>query len=227
MFNPGIGLVKAKIYLVNENGKPEKDGELTCMFNPNEYTVKKTNIFKETTKQDSNSPHAEYFSAGGQTLSLNLIFDSYENRTDIRLKTDQLWKFMSPKTNKDKKSIHEGKKIDPPEVAFAWGSFWFVSFITSMTQKFTLFLHDGTPVRAEVDIDFVQYTDWEDYRPQNPTSGGGPISRLWQVVQGDRLDAIAAEVYNDANKWRRIAEHNHIQNPLNLHPGQQLQIPDI
>ena len=120
---------------------------------------------------------------------------------------------------------HKGDKVAPPQVAFEWGVFRFVSYITNMTQKFTLFKHDGTPVRAKVNVTFTQYTDVEDYKPQNPTSGGGPIERVWRVIAGDRLDTIAAEVYQDATKWRLIAEHNQIVNPLALRPGQQLSIP--
>jgi nucleoid-associated protein YgaU len=76
-----------------------------------------------------------------------------------------------------------------------------------------------------VDVTFTQYTDVDDYEKQNPTSGGGPIERIWRVVAGDRLDTIAAEVYQDSTKWRLIASQNHITNPLAIRPGQQLRIP--
>jgi nucleoid-associated protein YgaU len=115
--------------------------------------------------------------------------------------------------------------MPPPEVAFEWGVFRFVAVITEMTQKFTLFKLDGTPVRAKVDVTFTQHKDVNDYPGQNPTSGGGPIQRIRQVIAGDRLDTIAFEVYGDATRWRNIAEHNQINNPLDLHPGQQLAIP--
>jgi nucleoid-associated protein YgaU len=96
-----------------------------------------------------------------------------------------------------------------------------------MTQKFTLFKKDGTPVRAKVDITFTQYNDIEDYKnqAQNPTSGGGPVLRTWQVIRGDRLDNIAADVYGDATRWRQIAEYNGLDNPLALRPGQRIIIP--
>jgi nucleoid-associated protein YgaU len=100
-----------------------------------------------------------------------------------------------------------------------------VAFITNMTQRFTLFKPDGTPVRAKVDVTFTQYVDTEDYKNQNPTSGVGPIERIWRVISGDRLDTIAAVVYQDAAKWRLIADHNHIDNPLALKPGMLLTIP--
>ncbi len=126
---------------------------------------------------------------------------------------------------KTQESRRQNQKIEPPQVAFEWGVFRFVSYITNMTQKFTLFKNDGTPVRAQIDVTFTQYTDLDDYPRQNPTSGGGPIERVWRVVAGDRLDLIAAEVYQDAGKWRLIADQNQLDNPLTLKPGMQLRIP--
>jgi nucleoid-associated protein YgaU len=96
-----------------------------------------------------------------------------------------------------------------------------------MTQKFTLFKPDGTPVRANVQVTFTQHKDLNDYPNQNPTSGGGDIERVWRVIAGDRLDTIAYQVYGDATKWRMIAAYNEIINPLKLIPGQQLIIPEL
>ena len=115
--------------------------------------------------------------------------------------------------------------MPPPEVAFEWGVFRFVAYITNMTQKFTMFKPDGTPVRAQVDVSFTQYVDREDYPNQNPTSSGGLINQIRKVIAGDRLDTIAYEVYGDATKWRLIASYNHIKNPLAIRPGMQLVIP--
>jgi nucleoid-associated protein YgaU len=117
------------------------------------------------------------------------------------------------------------KKSVPHQVAFEWGSFRFIACITSLSQSYTLFTHEGVPVRAKVNVGFTQYADIEDYPPTNPTSGGGAVEQTWKVVAGDRLDSIAAEVYRDATQWRRIAERNKISNPLALRPGQVLRIP--
>jgi hypothetical protein len=160
--------------------------------------------------------------AGAQTLKLSLIFDKYETGEDVTQTTRKLWKFMETKTQEKSK---KAENLWPPHAAFEWGVFRFVSYITSMSQRFTLFKQDGTPVRAKVDVTFTQYKDVEDYKPQNPTSGGGPMERVWQVTAGDRLDTIASEVYRDATKWRLIAEHNGLRDPLALWPGQQLRIP--
>lgn len=215
-------LVPATIYEVDKNGKKTSGISVDCMFNPFEYTVSKTNTYQEQARNDADTPKGEFFKSGAQTLKLNLVFDTYEEDKDVSLETNKLWKLMMSKTQSDSS---QNEKIEPPQVAFKWGVFKFVSFITNMTQKFSLFKKDGTPVRANVDITFTQYKDVNDYERQNPTSGGGPIERVWRVIAGDRLDTIADRVFDDSSKWRLIAEYNNIADPLSIRPGQQLRIP--
>ncbi len=223
MANTRSNLVTAKIIEVDESGKNKGGGiTVSCMFNPFEYTVSKANSYEEKSKNNSDVPHVEFKKGGPQTLKLSLTFDTYEKQEDVSKLTNQLWKLMESKTRREG---NKDKKVPPPEVAFEWGVFRFVAVITDMTQKFTLFKPDGTPVRAKVDVTLTQHIDVNDYPGQNPTSGGGPVQRVRQVVAGDRLDTIAYEVYGDAAKWRAIAVSNHIFNPLVLRAGQQLTIP--
>lgn len=208
-------LQAAVIYAVKEG---DSSG-VSCMFNPYEYTISKSNTYKEEEK-NAESASKQFAKVGSRTLKLNLLFDTYEAGSDVTEITDKLWAFMKPKEQNSATG-----KLEPPQVAFKWGAFSFEAFITNMTQKFTLFKKDGTPVRATVDVTFEQFKDPEENGPQNPTSGGGPIQRVWQVRRGDRLDVIAAEVYGDATKWRLIADYNQITNPLALRPGRRLTIP--
>lgn len=222
MANTRGELVAARIFAVSETGSDLGTISIDCMFNPYEYSVSKSNTYEEKPGNGTDVPQVEFKKAGAQTLKLNLLFDTYAAGTDVSLTTNKLWKLMESKSNEEG---GDGEKIPPPWVAFEWGVFRFVSVVTSMTQKFTLFKKDGTPVRATADITFTQYKDFNDYPNQNPTSGGGPLERLRQVRAGDRIDNIAAEVYGDATKWRLIAQRNHIRNPFYLQPGMQLRIP--
>jgi hypothetical protein len=222
MANTRGDLVPAKIYEVDDSGEKKGGGvSIDCMFNPFEYTVSKTNTYAEKSRNRSSVPEVEFQKAGPQTLQLSLMFDTYEKDEDVSLITSKLWKLMESKTRQG----NNRNKVPPPEVAFEWGVFRFVAVITNMTQKFTLFKQDGTPVRAKIDVTFTQHKDLEDYRRQNPTSGGGPIRSVRTIIGGDRLDNIAYEVYGDATKWRLIAEFNKIDNPFVLQSGQQLTIP--
>jgi hypothetical protein len=226
-------LASARIVKVKDDKQSIEEGTaIPCMFNPYEYTLTKSNSFKEeSSASGKNAPMAEIAKAGAQTLQLSLIFDTYASGADVSLTcTDKLWELMrvSKSANSSGQSAGSQDKGQAPLVAFQWGVFFFVSYITNMTQKFTLFLPKGIPVRAKVDITFTQYTDLEDRRTesrQNPTSGGGPINRVHRVVAGDRLDLIAQSVYRDPTKWRQIARYNGIIDPLDIRPGQMLAIP--
>lgn len=215
-------LVPARIFDASEDGTELGTVSIDCMFNPFEYSVSKSNTFEEKPGNGTDVPQVEFKKAGAQTLKLQLFFDTYHTGNDVSLTTNKLWKLMEAKTNEQ---TTQDAKQSPPFVVFQWGVFRFVSVITNMTQKFTLFKMDGTPVRATADITFTQYTDLNDYPNQNPTSGGGPIERVRLVTAGDRIDTIAAEVYGDATKWRLIAEYNNIGDPLALKPGIYLGIP--
>lgn len=224
MPNTRGNLQAARIYEVTESGDEKSGGvSVDCMFNPFEYTVTKTNTYKEERSNRSDVPGFEFEKAGPQALKLTLVFDTFEAGEDVSQETNKLWKLMESKTRREG---NRNRKVPPPEVAFEWGVFRFVAVITTMMQKFTLFKPDGTPVRASVQVTFTQHKDLNDYPNQNPTSGGGDIERVWRVIAGDRLDTIAYQVYGDATKWRKIASYNSIINPLKLTPGQQLIIPE-
>jgi len=198
-----------------------------CMFNPYEYTISKANNFAELGPANpGNTPKAELFKPSAQTLKLDLFFDTYEetdeSKRDVSEITNKLWTFMKVEKQKGDDPLAKG---GVPQVAFHWGVFYFVSYITSMAQTFTLFTKDGIPVRAKVNVTFTQYSDKDDYIRQNPTSGSDAISRVWQVVAGDRLDLIAAQIYRNPAKWRLIADYNNIGDPQSIRPGQMLSIP--
>jgi nucleoid-associated protein YgaU len=217
-------LQAAEIYEVDDASEERKAGgvSVACMFNPYEYSVTKSNSYRENAQNRADVPDQEFTGAGAQELRLKLTFDTYESHQDVTQTTGRLWQLMEFRTREEG---GRDEKIPPPRVAFEWGVFRFVAVITTMTQKFTMFRHDGTPVRATVDVTFKQDRDPNEELPQNPTSGGGDVERVWRVVAGDRLDTIAYEVYGDATKWRLIAEHNHLVDPLRLQGGQQLSIP--
>jgi nucleoid-associated protein YgaU len=93
-----------------------------------------------------------------------------------------------------------------------------------MSQKFTLFANDGTPLRATLDVTFKQIKDEGQYPRQNPSSGGNPGDHVRTVREGETLAQIAYEEYGDSTVWRHLADTNRVDDPRRLHPGQVLMI---
>lgn len=214
--------------------KPEKavirnlqtNDEVECMFNPKEYTFSKQNSWKFTNQKGKNLPEPVFQSGQPTLLKMQLFFDTFETGDDVRKKyTSKIWDLTqvdeSTKTQKDKKGR-------PPHCRFQWGKNWaFEAVVTSVSQRFTLFKSDGTPVRATLDVTFKQIKDEDLYPRQNPTSGGGEGRKVHIVREGERIDWIATTEYGDASLWRLIAQHNQLDDPLMLEPGQTLGIPPL
>jgi hypothetical protein len=195
-----------------------------CMFNPHEYTLTKQNRWERGETKGKNVPRLKFSQGGSQTLKLQLFFDTYSEGTDVRTHTDPLWRMMMVNTDK---TNPRSNKSEPPPVSFQWGGLAFDAVITNMSQKFTLFLKDGTPARTTLDITLEQLSDDQDFPRQNPTSGAGEAPRTRLIKAGERLDLIAYEEYEDPTEWRRIAQANGLVHPLRLRPGQRLVIPPL
>ena len=230
MTNPTtVGLVKAMIIEGEESGDSIREKgsgiRIPCMFNPEDYTIAQTNSYQLVYENGADVPKMEFSGAGERSLKLNtLYFDTYELKIDVTLITRLLFNLMKPSVEYE----HENEtKKRPSPVIFRWGMFEFYAVITTCSQKFTMFLPNGLPVRAEVQVEFKQHLKTDMYlnQPQNPTSGGGPVERIWKVKAGDRLDLIAAQVYRDSTEWRLIADRNRIADPMAIRAGQNLRIP--
>lgn len=205
-----------------------------CLFNPKEYTVGKQNQWTLGTVKGFNVPQFEFGGGQAATLQMQLFFDTYSGAkgkgpdgsqaVDVRERyTEKIWNLMLVDPNKTDQKNKAGR---PPRVRFQWGRNWsFEAVIVSINQHFTLFLADGTPVRATLDVQFQQVQDDGNLPPQNPTSAGDGGERQWTVRAGDTLAGIAYSAYGDPNLWRRIADANGLFRVRRLQPGTVLGLP--
>jgi nucleoid-associated protein YgaU len=190
------------------------------MFNPNEFSISKSNLWFDQKTIGKNQPDTVFISGQPATMTVRLFFDTYDEKMDVRYHTDKIAKLMEVSVREE----GERNKLRPPKVIFGWGLIWtFTSVITQVNQRYTLFLPTGTPVRATVDVTLRQFES-ERFGNQNPTSGGGGGRRTHLVAAGETLDLIAFQELGDARLWRRLAEVNGITDPLNLVPGSVLAV---
>jgi nucleoid-associated protein YgaU len=98
--------------------------------------------------------------------------------------------------------------------------------LQSLKQLFVLFLGDGTPVRATLTCQFVEFTlPVEELQANEPHSPDH--AKAYVVKEGDTVSGIAGIFYRDPRLWRPIAERNAIDNPRVLTAGAVLTIPKI
>ena len=215
---------------VNQAGSSLKGQFVKFMFNPTEYSISKSNKWENKANKSGNVPKWEFGGGDPRQMTIELFFDSYMPRPgvsadDVRSKTNMLFKFMMIDTAlKGAKS----KMGQPPACRLVWGKdskYHFDCYIMSCAVRYTMFNQDGVPIRATATLTLKETADPDDLGGTNPTSRGEPGRKIYVVNEGDRLDWIAYREYNDASEWRRIAEANHITNPLALQPGMTLVIP--
>jgi hypothetical protein len=211
-----MGIERAKIYELDpKGGKLPNDNGIDVCFNPKEYTYDKS-LSWDSSKALSDAPMPEFKSPSAMTLAVTLQFDTYEERVSVRAKyvkrLEQLT-YMKKKA-KDDKDI---KNQMPPMVLWVWGKQIFKGVITKLSQKYTMFLSDGTPVRCEVALSIQQVEEdikgWEKITVGQARKSG---TRNVPVNDGDRLDSIAADKLGDASRWGEIAALNGIEDPVNI-----------
>jgi LysM repeat protein len=198
--------------------------QFSVLFNPSEYTVEDASHWADQDKMGK-KPELHYTGGDRKKLTMELFFDTYEARIDVRQHTAKIAGLL----------VFNNEKHRPPKVELSWGpmppggphaEFPFVGVLETLKQQFVLFLSDGTPVRAKLSVAFLEFTlPEEELQKDEPHSPD--LTKLYVVKVRDTLSAIAALYYQDPTKWREIATANGIDAPRRLKAGQVLRIPKI
>jgi hypothetical protein len=135
-------LVKAT--LISDDGAPP----IEFMFNPTELLfegVVETSESPGARTQDKGQPKVSFSHVKAYKVSINkILFDTYEDGEDV----------VKQYIDKFKKAVEFVKgKERPPIYQFMWGKQVYLRrcFIEKLSYKLTMFLPDGTPVRAVID----------------------------------------------------------------------------
>jgi LysM repeat protein len=209
-----------KLMIENEDTKEK----FSVLFNPTEYSIEDASRWSDQDKMGQ-KPELHYTGGERKKLTMELFFDTYESRTDVREHTAKIAGLL----------VFNREKHRPPKVILSWGKgapggphadFPFTGVLESLKQQFVLFLGDGTPVRAKLSVVFLEFTLPEEELKQNEPNSPDR-TKLYMVKAGDTVSGIAALFYEDPRQWRPIAEENNIDNPRKLEPGQVLTIPQI
>jgi hypothetical protein len=135
---------------------------ITFMYNPVELRVSRSmRLNPSAASTEDGHPKVSFSHPDPYSLSIsNILFDTYETGANVRdsyiSKFEQAVEYVGTDTKR------------PPAYIFTWGSHqYFRCFVKSLTYRLTLFLSDGTPVRAIVDLTLEQIDE------VTSTDGGG------------------------------------------------------
>ena len=208
------GQEKATITRLDEGLEDVDETQITVSFNPGQLTVDKSVTYAEQSIVGLDAPIQQFVHGGAESLSFELFFDTYPLREDVRTRTDDVNSLL----------MVDGERHAPPVVRFEWGEISFTAVVESTNTTYEMFLRDGTPVRARIDLTLREYTPPRKQLAEEPRHSADRRS-VRRVIEGETLPAIAAEEYGDPAAWRLIADANNIDNPRELAAGKQLLIP--
>jgi hypothetical protein len=101
-----VGLDKATITNL-ETGE-----RIKVMFNPEEYSLDESNTFAEIGIPGLQVPPIQYVRGNTRRLKMELFFDTYELKSDVRYFTQRITALLLPDPNTKA----------PPILLFSWGS---------------------------------------------------------------------------------------------------------
>ncbi len=190
---------------------------MPVLFNPQEVSIQKNVNWTAEPVIQRDTPVTQFVNGGAAVLTLDLFFDTFEQGVDVRLYTAKVAALALIQA-----TLHR-----PPMCRLIWGvGIFFQGFLSSLDERFTLFLPNGTPVRAMLHCTFKEWVDDSGWQKLVKLESSDVVkTRI--VRRGDTLSSIAAEEYHDPTLWRPIAEANKIDDPRALAPGTVLAIPTL
>ncbi len=210
------GLEKAMIIIREENGHWNVERPIPVLFNPSEYTQRKSAKYKEEPSIKSTNT-LQLTGSELETLEMDLFFDTYESNENVRDYTDKITDLIDYDQSENDQSRRPARILK-----FVWGGINFTCVLESATRRFTMFNKDGVPVRATLTVTFKEYPLKNVSTEDSSSNSNG---RVVTLKTGDSFWAIAANAYGSPSMWRSIAEKNNIANPRILVPGKEIVIP--
>jgi hypothetical protein len=115
--------------------------DIDVHFNPEslQYTVQ--NTLREEGRGARRKQHVSQTTA---KLTMQLVFDTTDVGTDVRVFTDYMARLLQP--------YQDGSNKSPPLVEFGWGVYRFTGLVEQYKETIDFFAAGGVPLRSSVDI---------------------------------------------------------------------------
>ncbi|EEE35837.1 peptidoglycan-binding LysM [Rhodobacteraceae bacterium KLH11] len=215
-------LAKAHVEILEGRNAGE---QVEVLFNPSEYAVEYGVSFQETAVPGLSNPILQFVNGAAEVLSMDLLFDTYTDGggADVSEVTANFIKMLTI----------DGETHAPPRVLFKWGVFSFRAIVEKISQRFTMFLGDGTPVRATLQVTFKQYrTVREQLENPRRNSADKTKHRVLGKVDSyrstpDSLWLLSSIEYGEPRFWRDIARQNDVEDLRALAPGDVMVVPPL
>jgi nucleoid-associated protein YgaU len=213
-----MALEKAVIEIL----KGARAGEqIKVLFNPFEYSIERANTYKATSIPGLSGPLLQFINGEADVLSMELFLDDYTDPAppggrSVQQRIEDLTSLLEID-----RRLHA-----PPLVRFVWGKLAFTAIIEKISRKITLFRPEGIPARATLTVSFKEYKTLPQLL-EDPKLESADKTKRRVIIGLDSLWAMAAREYGDPAAWRVIANHNDLDDPREIRPGDWVTVPPL
>ena len=179
---------------------PEANQPFAVHFNPTSLQISISNTLED---KGQGKEKKQYVTKSSAKLSMDLIYDSTHDGTDVRLQTGKIAKLMEP-------AKREGDNAAPPSVVlFEWGSFKFQGLVESYKETIDFFAPTGVPLRASINLTLASQDKVFESLSQGSDKKFEPLVQNL-ATSSDSLTDVATQAGNP-NAARAIATNNGLE----------------
>jgi hypothetical protein len=203
----------------------KKDGgkkDFKLPINPESFT-RNLKVERDTTKGHGNDQtNPKFVGTAPEELKIEFILDGTGTmegylkdmkKLDVK---DQLQKFLDCVYN------YDGKIHSPRYLKIHYGSeIKMDCVLTGVDINYNLFKSDGSPLRAKVTANFLQYVAPKT-RAKKERNSSPDLTHMRLVKAGDRLDLLTFEIYDSPNYLLQVALKNQLSSIRNIKAGKEL-----
>jgi hypothetical protein len=179
---------------------PEANQPFAVHFNPTTLQISIANTLED---KGQGKEKKQYVTKSSAKLSMDLIYDSTHDGTDVRLQTGKIAKLMEP-------AKREGDNAAPPSVVlFEWGTFKFQGLVESYKETIDFFAPTGVPLRASINLTLASQDKVFESLSQGSDSKFEPLVQNL-ATSSESLTDVATQAGNP-NAARAIAANNGLE----------------
>lgn len=214
---------KMKLTGYSDKEFTEEIASMVVQLVPKDYRGKK-GIKYESGKENGQNVQSPVFTGQqNEELSLDFTFDctgTIEGTKDsdtIDKKLKELNRIVY---------AYNGDKHEPAYVQIVWGTFIFRGRLKEMTTDFVLFTPQGVPLRAKVNLSFIQFVSAE--KAVKLANNQSPdMSHLVTLRDGDTIALLCRKIYGDSTLVNEVAAINGLCGFRLVKPGTTLLFPHL
>lgn len=196
-------------------------GSASVKINPASYTHNHTVNYDNTIAQGAPGAPLRFKGISPETISFDIYFDATgaieNNKVPVKTQIDQFKKVCL---------VYNGNIHEPNYLVVSWGSLVFKCKLTSLSISHTLFMVDGTSLRAKASVTFEQALD-ANMIGKKANNKSPDLTHLVVVRDGDTLPIICNDIYGDPTYYLEVAKYNNLVNFRNIAPGTRIYLPPV